>query len=152
MAKVDYDRDITPLTRFAEGIYNGLKWAFCYSFTFGIYTSKRISVDYQTSFRYEYFRHIGKASIFFPILTSTTYGMRQLVLFNRDTIISKLHSLHPFFRKNRASVDIILYWLIFLPLGTACNYLSTGRVIRGAFTTTLVIALVMRTLESAFPS
>jgi hypothetical protein len=66
-------------------------------------------------------------------------------------VISRLHSLHPYFRKNRALVDIILYMGIFLPLGTVFNYFLSGRVLRGTITMTLMIALVMRTIEAASP-
>jgi hypothetical protein len=40
---------------------------------------------------------------------------------------------------------------IFLPLGTVFNYFLSGRVLRGTLTMTLMIALVMRTIEAASP-
>jgi hypothetical protein len=60
--------------------------------------------------------------------------------------------LHPFFKRSSAAVDIILYLGIFFPLGIACNYFNTGRYLRGSFTMTLWIALIMRTVEAVLPS
>ena len=40
MSKLEFDRDISASTRFAEGFFNGIKWAICHAFTFGIYHSK----------------------------------------------------------------------------------------------------------------
>ena len=151
MSRLDFDRDVSVLSRFADGFYNGVKWTICYSFTFGIYHSKQLQLDNNTTFRREYYRHMTKASVFFPLLMSSSYGMRQLVLMNRDLIISRLHSLHPYFRKNRALVDITIYMAIYIPLGTALNYLNSGRVLRGTFTMTMMMALLMRTIDSSFP-
>ena len=40
MSKLEFDRDISASTRFAEGFFNGIKWSICHAFTFGIYHSK----------------------------------------------------------------------------------------------------------------
>jgi len=66
---------------------------------------------------------------------------------NRDRILSKLHSFHPAFRKSRSLTDIILYFMIFTPLGIACNFFTSGRIVRGSFSLTLMIALIMRAVE-----
>lgn len=76
MSKLEFDRDISASTRFAEGFYNGIKWAICHAFTFGIYHSKYLELENKTSFRKEYLRHMAKATVFFPLLLCSTYGMR----------------------------------------------------------------------------
>jgi hypothetical protein len=37
--------------------------------------------------------------------------------------------------------------MIFSPLGIACNYFTSGRIIKGSFSLTLMIALIMRAVE-----
>lgn len=123
MSKIEYDRDISTSARFAEGFFNGLKISVCHALTYGIYISKEDSVKHGTTFARQYFPHIARSSVFFTALMSSTYGMRQLVLSHRDLILSKLHSLHPIFKRNKALTDITIYFGIFLPLGTACNYI-----------------------------
>ena len=99
MSKMDFDRDISPSTRFAEGLFNGIKLVICHSFTYAIYVAKERSVANSTTFRWEYATHMCRAGAFYPVLLATTYGSRQLVLMNRDRILSKLHSINPVFRK-----------------------------------------------------
>ena len=91
MSKMDFDRDISASTRFAEGLYNGIKLVICHSFTYAIYVAKERSVTNNTTFKWEYATHMCRASVFYPVLLATTYGNRQLVLTNRDRIMSKLH-------------------------------------------------------------
>ena len=87
MSKMEYDRDISPSTRFAEGLFNGLKLVVCHSFTYAIYLAKERSLANNTAFKREYATHMFKATVFYPILLGTTYGMRQLVLMNKDLIL-----------------------------------------------------------------
>ena len=144
---MEYDRDISPSTRFAEGLFNGVKLVVCHSFTYAIYMAKERALANNTTFKWEYCTHMCKATIFYPVLLGTTYGMRQLVLMNKDLILSKMHSIHPIFRRSRSLTDICLYFMIFSPLGIACNYFTSGRVLRGSFSLTLMIALIMRAVE-----
>ncbi len=147
MSKQDFDREMLPSTRFAEGWYNGLKMTICHALTYGIYYSKDLSITNGTSFKHEYLKNLCKASLFYPLLFSTIYATRQYVLLNRDTIIYRLHQTHPLFKKKPALIDIIIYFLIYFPLGTAVNYIGNGRIVRGTFSLTLGIALFMRTVE-----
>lgn len=149
MSKLEFDRDVHTSTRFAEGFYNGLLISLCHSFTYGIYLAKEDSIKNGRSFRAEYLRHMPKATTFYCIFSSATWGMRHLVLSNRDVIMSKLFQIHPIFKHNRTLTDLTLYMGIFLPLGTAINYISSGRIIRGTFTSTLFISLIVRMIESS---
>ena len=99
MAKVDFDRDISALTRFAEGVYQGLKVAVCHSFTLAVYISKENATINKTSYSSEYVRHMARATVICPVLIGAIFGNRQLVLLNRDRIILKLYGLHTVFRK-----------------------------------------------------
>jgi hypothetical protein len=76
MSKLDFDRDIKASTRFAEGFLNGLKLSICHAFTYGVYHAKELSKTNNTPFKTEYFKHISRSSLFYPLLMSTTYGQR----------------------------------------------------------------------------
>lgn len=76
MSKQEYDREVLASTRFAEGLYNGLKMTVCHALSAGIYYSKELSIANGTSFKREYFRNLGKASLFYPLFFGSIYGMR----------------------------------------------------------------------------
>jgi hypothetical protein len=120
---MEVDHEISATTRFAEGFYNGLKFAICHTFTYGIYFSKEEAVKHATSFRYQYIRHIGRVFVFYPLLLSTTYFSRQVVLTNRDVITASLHRIHPIFKRSKALTEILMQFGIYLPLGIALNYI-----------------------------
>ncbi len=140
------DHNISPGTRCAEGFFNGLKLSICHALTYGIYFSKEESLKNQTSFLREYLKHVPKSSAFYCVLISATYGMRQLVFQNKDVIMARMH---PSLRRQRTAAEILMYFGVYLPMGTAINYLQSGRIVRGTFSITLLIALVMRTIEKA---
>jgi len=52
-----------------------------------------------------------------------------------------------FLRKNRAACDLIMYFGMSFPLGLFLNNLHTGRVVKGTFTYSLILALFMRVLD-----
>ena len=163
MSKLECEHDILPSTKSAEGFYNGLKFSLCHALTFGLYMSKEDSLNKGTSFKFEFAKNSCRSIVFFSLLsaailitfalhqmhTSFIHGQRQLVLVNRDIILARLHSLHPLFQRKRALTDITLYSMMFAPLGIGMNYIASGRVIRGSFSMTLMIALFMRIIEEA---
>ena len=148
MSKLEFERDIDVSTRYAEGFFNGLILACCHSLSFGIYMAKEDSIAKGTSFKAQYLRNTGKAFLFYSIFSSATYGQRQFILSRREVIMHKLSSVHDIFKRSRALTDITLYMAIFAPLGLALNYIYSGRVLRGTFSMTLLISLMMRAIES----
>lgn len=95
MSKMQFEPEVYPSTRFAEGFYNGLKFSLCHALTFGIYSSKEHALANATSFRREFVVNFFKTMPFYALVFGSIYGMRQLVLCNRDVITSRLYSLHP---------------------------------------------------------
>ena len=74
MSKLEFDREIRPATKFAEGFLNGIKLAVCHALTYGIYYSKEDSLQKGTTFKAEYVKHLGKSTFFYTLLMGGTYG------------------------------------------------------------------------------
>ena len=68
------DLDVSSGTRFAEGFYNGLKLTMIHGMTAGIYYSKEESIIKGTTFRREYLKNLGRASLLYTFITSTRYN------------------------------------------------------------------------------
>ena len=149
MTSLEFEHDIRVSTKFAEGVFNGLKLSAMYLATFGIYYAKDEALATATSFRWQYLKTSCKALFFFPLLNAAIYGQRQYVLTRRDEIMARLHSIHPVFRKRRAITDLTIYFLIFAPVGFGINYIVSGRYLRGAFSITLMLSLIVRLFDQA---
>ena len=141
------DKNIAPSTRFAEGALNGFRFAVVHSLLCAPYLSKETSLERGTSFRKEYIKHCSKAMIFYSGIVGCTFGMRHVIYQHKDRILFDLqYNIKPL-RGKKTLTDVILYLMFSWPMGTALNYLHTGRLLRGTFSYSLMIALLLRMLD-----
>ena len=141
------DKNIAPSTRFAEGLFNGVKFAIVHSLLCAPYLSKERSLELGTSYRIEYLKHCSKALVFYSGILGCTFGMRHLIYQHKDRLLFDLQYNFKFLRGKKTITDIILYFMFSWPMGLALNYLHTGRYLRGAFSYTLLTALFLRMLD-----
>ena len=74
--------------------------------------------------------------------------MRHLVAENKSRLRFDLQYNIPPLQKYPAAQDIILYCGFSWPIGFAINYMHSGRVLRGGLTLTLMVALIVRAMDS----
>lgn len=84
------DISISPKTRFVEGMYNGIKFGIVHSLVFAPFMAKQASIELNLSYPSLYVRHCAKAFGFYSGVLGATFGLRQLVIQNKDTILFEL--------------------------------------------------------------
>jgi hypothetical protein len=137
------DITISPKTRFFEGFFNGIKFGFVHSLVFAPFTAKSVAIDTDSSYRRAYVNHCLKAFGFYSIVLATTFGLRQFVVDNKDSILFELQFRFKFFRQKREAGNIVLCSLFSWPLGMTLNYFNTGRILRGTFSYTMFMTMLV---------
>ena len=134
-------------TRFAEGAFNSIKFTMVHGLLYAPFFAREKAFENKTSFVREYGRHMVRASLFYTVVLSYTFGSRTLLAKNRERFLFDMQYNSSFLRKNRTACDLIMYFGMSLPLGLFLNNLHTGRIIKGTFSYSLILALFMRVLD-----
>jgi hypothetical protein len=134
---------ISPQTRFFEGFLNGFRFGIVHSVVFAPFIAKSVAIDTNSSYRKAYLKHCFKAFSFYSFVLATTFGLRQFVVDHKDSILFELQLRFSFFRKRREAGNIVLCSLFSWPLGMALNYFNTGRILRGTFSYTMFMTMLV---------
>ena len=110
-------------TRFFEGFVTGLKFSFVHNIVYAPFFSKERSLERGTKYLREYVNHAGKAFLWYSVILSLTYGLRQTVIANKDIILFDLTYNIKILREKKKVTDIMLYMMFAWPLGFAINHL-----------------------------
>lgn len=81
---------ISPHTRFFEGFFNGIKFGIVHSLVFAPFTAKQLSIDTGVGYGRAYVGQCVKAFGFYSVVLASTFGLRQLVVDHKDTILFEL--------------------------------------------------------------
>ena len=112
------------------------------------FAAKEVSLLRGTSFLAEYLLYCSKSCVFYAGVLSCTFGMRHLISENKDRLLFDMQYNFKFMRNNKIACDILLYFMFSWPIGLALNVMHRGRYIRGTFSYSLFVALVMRLIDA----
>ena len=116
--------------------------------TYAPYMAKERSLELNTRYLTEYVLHCSKATVFYSGVLSSTFGMRHLIAENKDRLLFDMQYNVPPLRNNKTATDILLYLMFSWPIGLALNVVHTGRLVKGTFTYSLFVALLMRAIDA----
>mmetsp|Transcript_32984 Transcript_32984/g.32140 ORF Transcript_32984/g.32140 Transcript_32984/m.32140 type:complete len:91 (+) Transcript_32984:205-477(+) len=82
-----------------------------------------------------------------------SFAFKNMVLQNREHVYYTAGKIwpQPYIRYKRIICELGMYMFMALPYGVAFNFYTTGNFLRGAFFTTLFVAMCFRYIDSNSP-